>query len=449
MKKQILLTLATVLAAVLGGHSQVLFVNDGAEVVLQPGAVLTIEGDFENKNGGTFNNDGRMVLHGDFINTATYDGADPNTIAFVGSANSEVTAGTAVFDTIEVGKDADVMVVLLDDMTIGGTGAVKFATNDSYVSVGDNTLVMQDGAIFQNADNDNFVVTGGSGYLRVEDIGASETVAFPVGYDKDTYNPVTLASSGSNTNDDYDVRVLENVLADGLTGTALSEGVVDASWEINEGVAGGSDVDVTVQWAGTDELVNFDNMSNAVSRHDGTSWDLLYGDLGAASGADPYTRTKTGVNDFSVFAVGGQDIAHKVGLAIKAYLSGSFSSGAMFDSLRVDDLIPTIEPYSAAGYSHEGFGGDEMVDLSVFDDNGVDNSIVDWMIVELRDIADSSTVIASKSALIQRDGDIVDLDGVSPLEIPGVPDGNYIVAIEHRNHLGVRTPVSLALNSCL
>ncbi len=42
------------------------------------------------------------------------------------------------------------------------------------------------------------------------------------------------------------------------------------------------------------------------------------------------------------------------------------------------------------------------------------------MIVELRDSSDATHVVASTSALVQKDGDIVSTDGTSNVMIPGV-----------------------------
>jgi hypothetical protein len=47
-------------------------------------------------------------------------------------------------------------------------------------------------------------------------------------------------------------------------------------------------------------------------------------------------------------------------------------------------------------------------------------------------------VVGATNGLLQRDGDIVAPDGVSPLAIPVVP-GNYHIAVRHRNHLGAMT----------
>lgn len=80
--------------------------------------------------------------------------------------------------------------------------------------------------------------------------------------------------------------------------------------------------------------------------------------------------------------------------------------------------------------------------MTVFSVTGED-AIVDWMFVELRDKNDYTNVIATRSGLIQRDGDIVDLDGVSKLTFPDVAFDSYFVVVRHRNHLGVMTKFPL------
>jgi hypothetical protein len=54
----------------------------------------------------------------------------------------------------------------------------------------------------------------------------------------------------------------------------------------------------------------------------------------------------------------------------------------------------------------------------------------------LRDENDPAVIVQRRAGLIQRDGDIVDLDGVSPLTFTGGASGNYYVTVRHRNHLG-------------
>jgi hypothetical protein len=67
------------------------------------------------------------------------------------------------------------------------------------------------------------------------------------------------------------------------------------------------------------------------------------------------------------------------------------------------------------------------------------NAIVDWVFVELRNKSNKASVSATRAGLIQRDGDIVDVDGVSCLSFPGVAIDSYYVAVRHRSHLGTMT----------
>jgi len=134
-------------------------------------------------------------------------------------------------------------------------------------------------------------------------------------------------------------------------------------------------------------------------------------------------------------------------LAVKAFLEGPYDQGQdrMNDDLRSLGLIPTTEPYSALGYFFVG-GGGEVVQSSVFNSGGGGNRIVDWVVVELRDAGDPTVVVSSRCALIQRDGDVVDLDGSSPVSMVADPAA-YNVALRHRNHLGAMTANAYPLST--
>ena len=138
-------------------------------------------------------------------------------------------------------------------------------------------------------------------------------------------------------------------------------------------------------------------------------------------------------------------------LAPKVFLQGAYdvTSGLMSDNLRLLNFIPTTEPYSSAPYSsyftHAGGGGGEVItDPNVLTVSG-SNAIVDWVYVELRDKADSTIVVATRAALVQSDGDVVDVDGISPVKFNGLVDNEFFVAIRHRNHLGVMTANTVTL----
>ncbi|MEM9258033.1 MAG: hypothetical protein AAGA62_00215, partial [Bacteroidota bacterium] len=124
-------------------------------------------------------------------------------------------------------------------------------------------------------------------------------------------------------------------------------------------------------------------------------------------------------------------------LAVKAFLSGAFdaTTGLMRDDLRVLGLVPIVDPYGNFSV---------VATRSVLEVTGPD-AIVDWVQLELRSATDPTQILHVKSVLLQRDGDVVDWDGVSPVTLPGVAAGNYYVAIKHRNHLAMMTQTAVTL----
>ncbi len=135
-----------------------------------------------------------------------------------------------------------------------------------------------------------------------------------------------------------------------------------------------------------------------------------------------------------------------VSVNIRAFLEGPYDTGTglMHDSLRVHGSLPTTEPYSGLGYAHTGGGGGEAVVPAVLAVTGA-NAVVDWVVVELRDANAPATVLASRSALLQRDGDVMGIDGTSPVTF-ALAAGSYHVAIRHRNHLGAMTGTAVTLS---
>jgi hypothetical protein len=135
-------------------------------------------------------------------------------------------------------------------------------------------------------------------------------------------------------------------------------------------------------------------------------------------------------------------------LRLRLFLEGPLDTSTLLmnDELRTDNYLPLREPYTAAGYTHINGGGNEHIQVGLLDSTGHD-AIVDWLYVELRDSTDASLVLASRSALLQRDGDVVDLDGKSPICFHRLPEGTYYVVAGHRNHLAVMTQSTVYLDS--
>ncbi len=128
-------------------------------------------------------------------------------------------------------------------------------------------------------------------------------------------------------------------------------------------------------------------------------------------------------------------------LNIKVYFQGALlnpntgEETLMRDDLRAANMIPLTSPYADGA----------TCNAAVFNTTG-QNAIVDWIWVELRDETNNTIIIIdSQAALLQRDGDVVGVDGTSILVFNQVP-GNYFVSVKHRNHLGIITANTISLS---
>ncbi len=135
-------------------------------------------------------------------------------------------------------------------------------------------------------------------------------------------------------------------------------------------------------------------------------------------------------------------------LGLKVALEGPLDtiSGLMHDSLRVRGFVPLQQPFTGT-FPLVGEGGSESVSPAVFSLTGPD-AIVDWVLVEVRNAETPGQVLNTRAALLQRDGDVVDLDGTSPVLVH-MPMGFYHIAVRHRNHLGCMTAAPVHLKRAL
>lgn len=179
---------------------------------------------------------------------------------------------------------------------------------------------------------------------------------------------------------------------------------------------------------------------NGTTRMRVRSWDQANGCVATSCNQCVGGETE----DYTLIISGG--VSTDIKLSPKVFLEGPYNSGTgmMNDDLRLAGYVPTSEPFTALGYSFMN-GGGETINANVLTPNG-NNAIVDWVVVELRDKNNSAAVQYSRSALLQRDGDVVDLDGISAVAF-NLGDDDYYVAIRHRNHLGAMALNTVSLSS--
>jgi len=130
-------------------------------------------------------------------------------------------------------------------------------------------------------------------------------------------------------------------------------------------------------------------------------------------------------------------------VAAKVYLQGAMlenTDGLMRTDLKDNGYILTASPYT------DGIA--ILATDPVFTATGQDE-IVDWIWIELRDANNPAIIIDGKSALLQKDGDIVEAlsdNSSTPVNFNQVP-GDYHIVIKHRNHLGIMSVNPIALSN--
>ena len=405
-------------------NSQAQLYINAAQFTIESGATVTVQRDL----------------------TSNVDILGAGKVLLKGSSNQNVDMNNAVIPNLEIDNVSNA--TLTSPARIG----TNLAFTNGNIILGANNLTMDAAATITSAANNKFIVTNSTGKLIKSALSAGPGFTYPVGNTTLTYNPVSIVNAG--TTDDIAVRSLASAYANGLTGTAFTKEVIDASWDISEAVNGGSNLSVTASWNGTDELPGFNRNKAGISYYitspaPNVGWDMLNSQTGAASGTNPYSYTRSGITQLGAFAIGTRPVLSPLLVSPKIFLQGNYNSGTGFmtDNLRTLNLIPVTEPYTGAtGYTHSGSGGGET-SLATIVGSGApasNDAIVDWVFVQLHD-GTTGTVLSTRAALLQRDGDIVETDGTSSLNMAGNTAGNYFVSIRHRNHLAVRSLNNIAL----
>jgi photosystem II stability/assembly factor-like uncharacterized protein len=137
-------------------------------------------------------------------------------------------------------------------------------------------------------------------------------------------------------------------------------------------------------------------------------------------------------------------IGQKPKLDIKVFLDNvNPVSELMSNDLALNTTFPLNDPYAALPYNtdfiHVNNASVQTTTSAIVNVTG-NQAVIDWIFVELRTGTSGSTsVVYTKAALLQKDGKVVETDGISPVTFDNAPLGNYFVTIRHRNHLGFRT----------
>lgn len=422
MKKNLLTF--TLLFTIFSGFAQ-LTIESGVKFIVYSGSTVVVNGDIVS-NDATFGNNGTIVLKGDMINNTSvlFSDTSAGTIKFNGTAAQEITGDYDVgfYGVTEIDNSAGVSVTNTAtgaDQTINGELKFtngKLTLNDFNLTIGATDPTGTGLAAY--------VVTNGTGTLKrnVPADGATD-VTFPVG--NTAYNSLTLKNSVTATADVYGVRVVDNEPAN-----ASTDHMVNRSWEVTEGASGGSDLTVTAQWNGTEELTGFSRTNSAIGLTTDGGTTYTWSETGAAAGSDPYTKTNSSFTGVGTFAVGDYYFSGKR-LNLKFFLAGAYNTtnSYMDKTLNTSGLIPATDPYGMNTTAPS-----------------IPTDAVDWVKVILRDKTTPTTLVDSFAFFVDINGNLLDTLGTQGGKIFGVTLDNYNIEVFHRNHLPVMTSSLVNLN---
>jgi len=408
-------------------------VNQGAAIRVLAGTFLNIDGNFLNQNAGSMNNAGSVIVKGNWENNATSGNllqGSTGTVFFNG-ANPQAIGGTT--------KTWFSILTLNNSVNLGSEISVSLALsmNNNFMTLNAHNLIMETGSALSGASSLGYIVASGSGKLFRRVTGSS--VAFPVGT-ASAYVPVNLVNTG--TADHYGVSVFPDVRTNGLTGGTIPQinDCVTMTWNITEQIPGGSNLTITAFWPGAIEGPSFDRTKAGMGHYTGGAWDSQ--EETPASGANPYSISRSGITTLSAFAVGDLEspmaIPVDIRLDIFAMLEGPFFGPNMAITLKSLNLIPLNQPYNTAPWN---YAGSESVAL-------IPANVVDWVLLEIRDAATAAgatpgTMLGRKAAFILNTGKIVDLDGSSIPTFSGTVTNNLYVVVWHRNHINMMSATAL------
>ena len=419
------LLLGSALLALAGTAKSQLYIESGATFFIDNGAVVTVQGDLTtnasiqvNGAAGT----GKIRMGGSALQNISLNGFTVPNLQIDNAANVAMLSAGKVSNTLE------------------------FTTGK--LQLGNFNLSLTPTGTFTGAGAGKFAETNGTGLFQKE-VTAAGSYILPVG-NGSNYSPLSYTLTGGT----YGAGALvaaRSVGAGHPQKHVRSTDYLNSYWALaNSGITGSS-------IAATGTYVDPAGVTGTEADVRSFVWNGTAWVAGTSNDATANTVTAAVTTATNELYAMNKFILNSP----KVFLQGAYNSGTglMSDALRTSPaLIPTSDPYRTAPYNtlftHVNNSVAESINPALLNNNANPNDdIVDWIFVELRSITSGTVapVAQTRSVLVQRDGDVVDVDGVSPVYFKNVDPGNYAVSIRHRNHLGLSTnpavPVAIGLAS--
>ncbi len=281
----------------LPASAQVLY-NNGAELYINTGGTLQVDGDMTNAAGSTFTNNGAITISGTLTNNQTMAAPSGGTLTFNGSGAQTLSgSGPYLAQNIVVNNPAGIN--LSNKLVISGN--MTFTSGDIVAASTSAPVVFTNSGTHSGASNSSHV----NGYVVKEGTGA---FSYPVGDGTNLQKvDVTLSANGSGLQVKYNA-------ANAGSGTYTTTGT-DATplaiyntleyWDVSPlSTATGS---VTIYWDNVNNVVS-STPSLRVAHKSGVNW-LNEGGLNITGNAAAGSVTSNPLSAWSPFTLGATAVS--------------------------------------------------------------------------------------------------------------------------------------------
>ncbi len=413
-----------------------LTISSGATFHIQSGGIVTVQGDV----------------------TSSSDITGAGKLLLKGSANQNVNMNGFSIPNLEMDNTANA--------TLTGNARISSSMlfTNGKIQHGNFDVRLADVATTAGGGVSKFFETNGTGQLKKELTSNTTNLEMPLGIGS-IYLPAYVQTNGTYASAIVGVQVKDAVTTAYAKRHPRSTDFANEYWPITQtGITG--TLRVKGQYNATFTGIETDMRG---FYHNGTDWSLTNANI-------DYVQDTAGsliVGNGDLYAMNRFLLANMRAMlqgATEPTLTG-YIPGLMNDRLRSTtfpapvagtspsgNLIPLSDPYRDplqpyAGvfplFQHQNNSNGETINASILNEQAlINDNIVDWVFIELRQGTSPGSILTqTRSALIQRDGDIVDIDGISPVYFKNLdPNTNYSIGVRHRNHLGLYSANALPAN---
>jgi hypothetical protein len=209
------------------------------------------------------------------------------------------------FSTVQIGSSSQTgnistnVFTLQDDMSFLTSGTL---TLGGKLIMGSNNVTLGSAISAISGTPSYYFQTNGTGTLS-RTVANSASLIFPIG--NAYYNPVTITNN-TGSSDAFSMKVRDDVLEFGTTGSSITKAHVDVTWDINKTNANAnSGVNFTLQWESAQERNSISSFALNHYNSGLSAWEFAAGSSASASGSTTKTMSHTGyTGTFSPFAIG-------------------------------------------------------------------------------------------------------------------------------------------------